>query len=282
MITLYAYTYPATRSKIPGYILTKVGDTRRDVQTRLKEQGGAAEAESKVLIGEWPGLTKIARDYEIHRELEAEGLKYHGGGSGTEWFKIPGNTDEEAFAYIDAIVTKLEQRVVRNGVTLRKLQKDKMNETLDIIERAAMKGQDMATVIANLCPRFGKTIWALSLFGAITQRWGNRVMLLPAYWLSSQTSFKNEIKQFAEFQDITVIDGSAADAADMFDTTFNDTTDRMVITFSLHGDFKAWAEKYRWMKDIPLDHIFSFIDEGDFGTHTPNQKEKLNLVFDRS
>lgn len=280
MINLYAYTYPSARTKIPGYILTKVGDTHRAVQTRLNEQGGAAEYEYKHLIGQWNDLNNIKRDYDIHYILEKKGLK-HTEGNGTEWFKIPGENDKDVFEYIDKIVSDLENRTVRKAVTLRVLQEKKMKETVDIIEEAAKNGKNVATVIANLCPRFGKTIWALSLFNEISKRWKNRTMLLPVYWLSSQTSFKNEISQFSDFLDIEILNGNDPLAADKYWNFISDPKKRVVILFSLHGNFDSWVKKYGWISGIPLDDIFSFIDEGDFGTHTSEQHKKLSFIFDR-
>ena len=70
MVNLYAYTYPNYENVKPGYILTKCGDSIRDVDIRMNEQGGAAEAFAKVIVGSWPGLQKIQRDYEVHDVLK--------------------------------------------------------------------------------------------------------------------------------------------------------------------------------------------------------------------
>ena len=45
MINLYAYTYPSATKLFDDYVLTKVGDSIRDVEVRMNEQGGAAEYE---------------------------------------------------------------------------------------------------------------------------------------------------------------------------------------------------------------------------------------------
>ena len=60
MINMYAYTYPGAKNLFfdQGFILTKVGDSHREVDIRIKEQGGAAEYEGKVKIGAWPNLKK--------------------------------------------------------------------------------------------------------------------------------------------------------------------------------------------------------------------------------
>lgn len=273
MINLYAYTYPSAMTKIPDYILVKVGDSIRDVEIRMREQGGAAEYESKIHVGAWNNLQHIKRDFDVHRVLTGAGL-HHTEGAGTEWFKIPGNSIEDAFAYIDRVVEQFEGKRVRNRVKLRTLQQKALDEAMTIIDN----GRADATVIANLCPRFGKTIWALMLFNAITERYGNRVMLLPAYWLSVHTSFVDELDQFDDFLDIAVIDPSK-EGAELAAAHALDNGQRIVIPISLHGDYDEWREKNSWIAQINNNDIFVFADEGDFGTHADAQVKKMEYLL---
>jgi hypothetical protein len=268
MINLYAYTYPSAIKMFDGYILTKVGDSIRNVEVRMNEQGGAAEYEAKINVGAWNNLQKIQRDYDVHKVLTKAGL-HHTYGKGTEWFKIPGNSIEDANLYIDNLVAEFEGKKVRNKVKLRKLQQKALDDAIDIIAN----GGDIITVIANLCPRFGKTIWALKLFNEISAKYGNRVMLLPAYWLSVHSSFIDEIEQFDDFLDIALVQDeiSAIHALD--------NNQRIIVPMSLHGDYNEWAIKHQWIAKISNDDIFMFADEGDFGTHAENQVKKLDFIF---
>jgi len=273
MINLYAYTYPSAIKLFDGFVLTKVGDSIRDVEVRMNEQGGAAEYEAKVHVGAWNNLQQIKRDHDVHKILTKEGL-HHTDGKGTEWFKIPGETIEDAYEYIDSVVAKFEGKRVRNKVKLRKLQQKALDEAMDIIA----SGKATATVIANLCPRFGKTIWALSLFNAVTQQYGNRVMLLPAYWLSVHSSFVDELDQFDDFLDIALIDTNKDDA-ELAAVNALDNNQRIIIPVSLHGDFDEWSVKHEWISQINNDDIFMFADEADFGTHAENQIKKLDFLL---
>lgn len=273
MINLYAYTYPSAIKKFDGFILTKVGDSIRDVGVRMGEQGGAAEYEKKVQVGAWNNLQKIKRDHDVHKVLTKRGLHIQEG-SGTEWFKIPANTVEEAAEYIDSLVADFEGKKVRNKVKLRKLQQKALDDTLEIIER----GEADATVIANLCPRFGKTIWALMLFNELTKRYGNRVMLLPAYWLSVHSSFISELDAFDDFLDIALIDPNK-EGAELTAANALDNGQRIIVPISLHGEFDDWSSKYEWVSQINNDDIFVFADEGDFGTHAENQVKKLEYLL---
>jgi len=272
MINLYAYSYPSAIAKFDNFVLTKLGDSIRDVEVRMREQGGAAEYEQKITLGAWNNLQVIKRDYDVHKILTKEGL-HHTEGNGTEWFKIPGKTTKEAYEYIDKLIEKFEGKKVRNKVKLRKLQKKALDEAMDIIAT----GTNVATVIANLCPRFGKTIWALMLFNAISEKYGNRVMLLPAYWLSVHSSFIDELDAFDDFLDIALIDPTK-EGAETAAANALDNGQRIVITVSLHGEFEEWKQKYGWIANINNDDLFVFADEGDFGTHAEAQVKKLEFL----
>ena len=95
-----------------GYMLVKIGDSHREADVRIKEQGGAAEYEAKIKISEWNNLTKIDRDYRIHEVLTERGL-WHRDGQGTEWFKIPATNAAEVRDYVDQLITDLEGERVR-------------------------------------------------------------------------------------------------------------------------------------------------------------------------
>ena len=274
-INLYAFTFPKATTELKDYVLVKLGDSHRNVYTRMKEQGKSAAWEKKVVVGTWNNLQKIKRDYELHAILTERGLHW-GEGEGEEWFRIPAPENDVSIArnYIDELITSVEGKRVRDKVILRKQQETTINKVMEYIGEQELT----ATILANLCPRFGKTLWALMLFNRISEKYGNRVMLLPAYWLSVHTSFINELNGFDDFIDIALIDlndespeSEALSALEM--------GQRIVIPISLHGDLIAWQDKHSWIRDIPNNDIFMFADEGDFGTHADNQVAKLNYLF---
>lgn len=276
MINIYAYTYPAAAKEFAdsGYTLLKLGDSHRDTLVRIKEQGNSSEWQGKIIIGSWNNLQRVRRDHDLHAVLTERGLWHSGEHQGTEWFRIPGRDIKEARAYIDQLIADFEGQRVRPRVKLRDLQQRALDQAIDLIER----GSATPSIIANLCPRFGKTIWALSLFNEIYHRWGNRVMLLPAYWLSVHTSFVKELGDYADFQDIQQIDPQSGDAELQCQMAI-EAGQRVLIPLSLHGDYEEWCRKHDWIAAIPNEEIFMFADEGDFGTHTENQVAKLDFLF---
>jgi hypothetical protein len=277
MINLYAYSYPAALNKFSDaeFVLLKLGDSHRDIEVRINEQGSSAEWEEKIIIGSWNNLQTIKRDHDLHEVLTKRGLWHSGKHKGTEWFKIPGTTIDDARNYIDNLVTEFEGKRVRKQVKLRALQQKALNKAMTYIAN----GSHDVSIIANLCPRFGKTIWALSLFNEIHKTYGNRVMLLPAYWLSVHSSFVNELTEYNDFLDIVQIDVNADDARERAIDAIG-AGQRILVPMSLHGDLAEWKTKHSWIASIPNADVFSFADEGDFGTHTENQVSKLDYIFE--
>ena len=278
MINLYAYTYPSATTKLDNFVLCKFGDSIRDVNIRMAERdnAGANEWEDKIVIGRWPELKVIKRDYQLHKVLTKQGL-YHTEGSGTEWFKIPANNLDEAFDYLDNIIAMVEGGKVRVKVVLRKLQEKALDEAMRIIDDAYSSGKNVAVIIAYLCARFGKTIWALMLFNRIFEKYGNDVLILPAYWLSVHSSFIDELDKFDDFLDIVHVDAGAPDAVDQYNSAKRQGL-KVILTVSLHGDTAEWKSKHNWIAQIPAEKKISFADEGDFGTHAENQVEKLDYI----
>lgn len=276
MINLYAYSYPSAVKKFAdsGHVLLKLGDSHRDTEVRINEQGNSAEWEEKIILGSWNNLQKIKRDHDLHEVLTQRGLWHSGKHKGTEWFKIPAKSVTEAYNYIDLLVTEFEGKRIRKNVVLRALQQKALDKAMSYIEA----GNFDVSILANLCPRFGKTIWSLMLFNAISKKYGNRVMLLPAYWLSVHSSFVNELTEYNDFLDIVQIDVNDPDARNQALDAIN-AGQRILIPMSLHGDLEEWKVKHNWIASIPNADIFSFADEGDFGTHTENQVAKLDFIF---
>lgn len=269
---LYAFTYPSAAAKFSDYTLLKIGDTSRDVDTRLKEQGRSAEYEKKIKIGQWSNLKTIARDYDVHRILIERGL-HSTEGDGTEWFKIPSHSIDEAKKYLDDLIESIEGRTIRNDVVLRKIQLNALEKALEIISDRPSRNLS-TTIIANLAPRFGKTIWALTLFNKVNVLHGHDVMILPAYWLSAHTSFINELERFNDFLDIEV-----ANNEEEANNALSQGK-RIIVPVSLHGELDEWKEKHEWLANGIYDsRKFSFADEADFGSHTDKQKEKIAFLF---
>lgn len=293
-INLYAYTYPShelelrekikdpTSSVLPyAGLWVKIGDSHRDPMLRMSEQGGASEQAKKIVLGTWLDVNTIQRDYEVHHELTLRGYRQdaYATGAGTEWFLIPGKSNNEVLAEINSVLDSFGEGTSKTKVKLREQQSFALKKAMDIIRLSKKNGQDKINIVANLCPRFGKTIWALSVFNEISKKYNTNIMLLPAYWLSVHTSFGDEVEKYYEFKNMRVFDTRDEDAGRKVREALKQGH-QVVLMNSLHGDVDVWTDKLKWLQTLlKKENVFVFSDEADFGSHTENQVNKLQSMI---
>ncbi|MCP4798731.1 MAG: hypothetical protein GY893_02150, partial [bacterium] len=190
-------------------------------------------------------------------------------GKGTEWFYFnqnPGVANKEISKVIESF-----GQTARPKIVLREEQERTLNEAVRI---ALDTDSNRVDIAANLPPRFGKTIWALMVFRRFARSLNHDTMILPASWLSSQTSFKQEIKTFHEFKDMVFIDTRLNGWVTDMNNAYAEGK-KVVIAVSLHTTDKY---KLKPLRDINNGYKFVCIDEGDFGAWTPNSRAILDYI----
>ena len=122
------------------------------------------------------------------------------------------------------------------------------------------------TMLAELCARFGKTIWA----GALAVETEAPVTIVASYVLTSFASFAKDLTSFEQFRGIEVVDSSDADYETQIETAI-DNGKPVVVFLSMVGSSK---------RQDRIDYLFGldqtrlvFIDEADFGAHTAKQSD---------
>ena len=179
------------------------------------------------------------------------------------------------------------------SVCLRQKQQRDLDFLVTTIKDLVASGRFDANIIANLCPRYGKTIWALAVFNAMSDLYGNDIMIVPVYWLSVLTSFDEDSAKYQEFSDIVVVRTSDPEAEAKAISAIQGGA-RILVLVSLHGKLidhadgdeevdglplSVWKGRHQWLQAIDNDRIVVFADEADFGTHTKQQIEKMNFLF---
>jgi hypothetical protein len=148
-------------------------------------------------------------------------------------------------------------------------------------------------ILAELCPRFGKTPWALSVADC-TQ---HPVVIIGAYWLSALSSFENDCKRFEQFRNMVIVRASdlSPDDLDAEVRRIVEAGKQAVVLLSLCGEGSTVPDSEGNLDDpendtfgnlstrdariaslfgLPYEKIM-FIDEADYGAHTPRQVEPL-------
>ena len=282
ILVIYAYTYPEhiERPKVKGKIVVKIGDTTQGLdegltideagKVRIGQQGNAAEAYKKVVIGTW-GVDKsvIRRDYVLHNKLELEGRRpAYLDGKGQEWFELDGS--------IENVKDQIDNLIKSFGISanqklkLREEQKRVLKETNKIIKDT---DSDRVHIAWSLPPRFGKTTSALKQFDES----GKKVMILPSAWLSSHTSFRDDSMAFADFDDMVYIEtANNPNYKQEIDEALK-SNQRVIVSVSLFATDKRY---FKPLKEIYNDDKFVVVDEGDHAAWTPKKRKILNYILD--
>ena len=284
-LVLYAYTYQWSIDRVKDgrekSIAVKFGDTTQGLEdglsidesgkVRISQQGDASEAYKKIIIGTW-GVPKelISRDYDVHKKWKAQGLRPKDlDGKGTEWFYL-GDT-------LEKVKDKIAETIVSFGaesnikLNLRLEQERTLNEAVEIFNST---DSDRVDIAANLPPRFGKTTWALSLFNELDKK----VLILPSAWLSTHTSFEDDIKVFRDFNDIVYIE--TANNPDYYKDISKALNEgkRVAVTVSLFAKDK---NQFNAIRNIPNADKLVCIDEGDFAAWTSKKRDTLEYLVSK-
>lgn len=128
--------------------------------------------------------------------------------------------------------------------------------------------QGKRTIMAELCARFGKTIWA----GALVRETNCQLTVVASYVLTSFSSFIKELRNFEQFRNIELVDTAVPNYQQLIDDAVG--AGKQVVAF-----LSMCAGTKRKQK---VDYLFGktcsrmlIIDEADYGVHQPNQAKLL-------
>lgn len=272
---------------------TKIRWTNPDI-------AGANEAGAKIPIYIFNDLEGIDRDYDYRNTLARIFPQSHPelDGYGREWHAVPLSIIPTE--YIDTynvhkesdlskaikpiqlwladkhaeIFSKFGKNNAKRQVRLRLLQEQVKKKIIKLLKKHGIN----STIIAELAPRFGKTIFFLSLFQEISQEFGHKIMLMPAYWLPAIASYRKEISKWRDYQDMIFVDTQTdTDWVNQVESALSNDK-LVVIGVSLYPDYDDFTKKHQWINDYD-DKILVIGDEADYGSHTQNQQDKIDFLF---
>lgn len=129
--------------------------------------------------------------------------------------------------------------------------------------------------IFELCARFGKTIWALSLF----QLSNCDTLVFGAYYLSSFGSIKNELSAWSQFSDVRYVDTRHPGWEGKHASYIKDGY-KVVVLCSLQATDSGWAKVEKWYDNNDVGMVI--LDEVDFGVHTDRTSNRLLGIIAKS
>ena len=130
-------------------------------------------------------------------------------------------------------------------------------------------------VLAELCARFGKTIWSAAV--AVEQE--TDVVIVASYVKTVFTSFEQDMTSFEQFSDIVHIDTAKEDYQDIINKALVQGK-RVVVNLSMAAGQKRQER---------IDYLFRLkqkkmlvVDEADFGVHKKGQSQVLVDAIDET
>ena len=236
--THYIYTKYKEATHPDGCDL-KLGQITKDsrhVIERIAEQDGTSTSEPLILIAALH--IPLITDHQLRSHIGTKGYKFRPDKK-REWIRniLP----EDA-------VNLIREYTNQNHDSIYYARPHAIWASAKILDRYNSISTSLI-VPADLCPRFGKTLFALDLFNQI----GFNVMICSAHWLSAHSSFKNTINKFDISQDIeyiTVKAGCVEEAVNLYKVA-RTAGRRVFLALSLHAD----GEKLDNFQQIGRAHV---------------------------
>jgi hypothetical protein len=121
------------------------------------------------------------------------------------------------------------------------------------------------TVLAELCPRYGKTIWAAT----VAEQLGYKVTVVASYVLTSFYSFIKEFDWYEQFRHFVLVDSKDQDYKTQVTSAVK--SGKQVILFVSMCNGEKRGERINFVFKSISSPILLIVDEADYGAHRAKQ-----------
>jgi hypothetical protein len=128
--------------------------------------------------------------------------------------------------------------------------------------------QGKRTIVAELCARFGKTIWS----GAMIRETNADLTIVASYVLTSFASFEKDLTSFEQFKDLVLIDTANEDYQEVVAAGLAQGKQVVALLSMCSGSNRQ--KKINFLFEQPCARLV-LVDEADFGVHRANQSRPL-------
>lgn len=132
-------------------------------------------------------------------------------------------------------------------------------------------GEGSRTIVAELCARFGKTIWS----GALIRETNAQLTVVASYVLTSFASFKKDLSSFEQFRDLVLIDAADDDWENDLDNALHSGLQMVVFLSMCSGGRRQDKIDRLFGADLAGYGRLVLVDEADFGVHKQGQAQPL-------
>lgn len=233
--------------------------TLRYMRTQFPRRGRYFDTDS-VLKKVWD-ITDIAKHYKRfypHSHIDdiiGEAVGRRGTAQGSEFHPME---FDELVVRVNRFINKSQQP--RPVAKLSQWQYDAAEDVL------AAVAADKRVILAELCARFGKTIWA----GALANESGSKLTIVASYVLTSFSSFAKDLTEFEQFRTMEIVDSADEYYQDQISAALEEGQ-QVIVFLSMCGGSKR-QDRIDYLFNINESRLV-FIDEADYGAHTKNQTQ---------
>jgi hypothetical protein len=131
------------------------------------------------------------------------------------------------------------------------------------------------SIVAELCARFGKTIWS----GALIRETNAELTVVASYVLTSFASFEKDLTSFEQFKDLVLIDTANDDYQEVIAAGLAQGKQVVALLSMCSGSNRQ--KKIDFLFGQPCTRLV-LVDEADFGVHKSNQSKPLIKARDEN
>lgn len=167
----------------------------------------------------------------------------------------------------DTLIERVNKELIKHNQALpiAGLSQNQYNAAENVLSAI---GEGKRTIVAELCARFGKTIWS----GTLIRETDKQLTIVASYVLTSFASFKKDLSSFEQFRDFVLVDAGEEDWEDHVQNAINGGLQTVVFLSMCAGGRRQ--EKIDFLFGQPVDKLV-IIDEADFGVHKAGQSKPL-------
>lgn len=170
----------------------------------------------------------------------------------------------------DTLIERVNRELIRHNqplpvVCLSQNQYDAVENVIAAIQAGKR------TVVAELCARFGKTIWS----GALIREINAPLTIVCSYVLTVFSSFKKDLSDFEQFRDLVLVDTADADYQEQIEAGISQGKQVVAFLSMCSGGRRQDKIDYLFSAEIGGYGRLVLIDEADFGVHRAGQSQPL-------
>lgn len=167
----------------------------------------------------------------------------------------------------DMLIERVNKELVRHGQALPAagLSQNQCDAAENVL--ASIK-EGKRTIVAELCARFGKTIWS----GALIRETEAQLTIVASYVLTSFASFKKDLTSFEQFRELELIEAGEEDWEDKVQHSLEAGLQTVVFLSMCSGGRRQDKINFLFAQ---TPNKMVLIDEADFGVHQVKQSQPL-------